>query len=213
MTPDSTARDTLPLELNLPLEKEQNMDPLDFCNPEKFIISPRKILLIGTMGSGKTTVAEHLARDTGFSYASIDACRMKFGDGTMDGEDLAWDHFLGSCANPLPAILEFSGCGPHADEVHYALRDSGVPVTIVWLVLPVETCIIRALLRKKNVPAPYLWAPIESAIPVFHDAIGDSWERTWSREPAFQALRQEFSGSDSAFRIYSDIRKSCLSLR
>jgi hypothetical protein len=33
------------------------MDPHDFCNPEKPAISPRKILLIGTLGSGKTIVA------------------------------------------------------------------------------------------------------------------------------------------------------------
>jgi hypothetical protein len=78
------------------------------------MIQPQKILLIGTMGSGKTTVAERLARDTGFLYASIDDCRVQYGDGTMAGEDLAWDHFLAICENPWPAVLEFSGCGPHA---------------------------------------------------------------------------------------------------
>jgi hypothetical protein len=178
------------------------MDPT-----ETLVINSGKILFIGTMGSGKTTVAEHLMRDTGFSYTSIDACRMRFGDGTMAGEDRAWNHFLSVCANPLPAILEFSGCGPHADDVRDALRDSGIPVTIVWLVLPVETCITRALLRKKNVPAPYPWAPIESAIPVFHEAIGESWECTWSREPSFHAARLEFPGSYSNDRVYSDILK------
>jgi deoxyadenosine/deoxycytidine kinase len=39
-------------------------------------IKPRKILIIGTLGSGKTTVAQRLARDTGFPYASIDDCRI-----------------------------------------------------------------------------------------------------------------------------------------
>jgi len=57
-------------------------------------IKPQKVLLIGTLGSGKTTLAEYLARDTGFPYASIDGCRIRYGDGTVSGEDSAWDHFL-----------------------------------------------------------------------------------------------------------------------
>ena len=64
------------------------------------------------MGSGKTTLAEYLARDTGFPYASIDECRIRYDDNTVSGEDCAWDHFLEICAKPSPAVLEFSGCGP-----------------------------------------------------------------------------------------------------
>ena len=66
----------------------------DFCNAERLVIGPQKILLIGTLGSGKTTLAELLARDTGFPYASIDVCRIRYGDGTVSGEDSALDHFL-----------------------------------------------------------------------------------------------------------------------
>lgn len=54
-------------------------------------LSPQKILVIGTLGSGKTTLAKYLKRDTGFQYASIDECRIRFGDGTVSGEDCAWD--------------------------------------------------------------------------------------------------------------------------
>ena len=73
------------------------------------MIQPGKILIVGTMGSGKTMVAERLARETGSRYASIDACRVRYGDGTLAGEDAAWDHFLAACAAPTPAVLEFSG--------------------------------------------------------------------------------------------------------
>ncbi len=175
------------------------------------MIPPSKILLVGTMGSGKTTVAKRLAKDTGFPYTSIDDCRMKYGDGTMVGEDLAWDHFLAACANPAPAILEFSGCGPHAKETFDALRDFRIPVTIVWLAPPVETCIARALQRKQEVPAPYAWPPLERAIPVFHDAIEDAWSSKWCREPSFHAIRLAFTGSCSADTMYSAVVKNCLS--
>ena len=108
-------------------EQEQNMDPHDFCNAERLVISPRKILLIGTMGSGKTTLAEYLARDTGFPYASIDACRIRYSNSTVEGEDSAWDHFLELCSRPAPEILEFSGGGPHVDEVRKNLLSLNNP--------------------------------------------------------------------------------------
>jgi hypothetical protein len=185
---------------------------MNFENAERLVISPKKILIIGTMGSGKTTVAQHLARDAGFMFVSIDACRIRYGDGTVSGEDSAWDHFLALCQKPSPAILEFSGCGPHVDEVRDALLRSRIPVTVIWLVLPLGACTIRAMQRKKNIPAPYLWAPIIDAVPAIHDAVEYSWERTWSREPSFQALRQEFSGTTSIARMYSAvIRKICSS--
>jgi len=173
------------------------------------MIQPQKVLLIGTMGSGKTTVAERLARDAGFSYASIDDCRLQYGDGTMAGEICAWDHFLAMCENASPAVLEFSGCGPHTGEVRDALLKSGIPVTVIWLVFPTHTCILRALQRNKDIPAPYDWAPLEYAIPAFHDAIEESWERSWKREPAFHVIRQVFSGAMSAEEVYPVIRKIC----
>ena len=76
---------------------------------EKLTIKPQKILIIGTLGSGKTTIAELLAQDTGFPYASIDDCRIRYGDGTISGEERAGDHFLALCSASTPGILEFSG--------------------------------------------------------------------------------------------------------
>ena len=183
------------------------MDPHDFCTAGKLVISPRKILLIGTLGSGKTTLAEYLARDTGFPYASIDACRVSYSNSTVEGEVSAWDHFLEICGRPVPGILEFSGMGPHVGEVRDALRGSGIPATVIWLVIPPGTCITRAMQRKKDIPAPYQWAPIEYAVPAINDAIEYSWERTWCR--GFHAIRQEFSETASVADMYTVIREIC----
>ncbi len=76
--------------------------------PEEALeIKPRKILLIGTLGSNKTTIAQQLARDTGFPYESIDGCRIRYSDGTVEGEERAWEQFLAECRKPAPGILEF----------------------------------------------------------------------------------------------------------
>ncbi|MDO9326326.1 MAG: hypothetical protein Q7T80_15355 [Methanoregula sp.] len=185
------------------------MDPHDFSHTEIPDISPRKILLIGTLGSGKTTLAEYLARDTGFPFSSIDECRIRFGDGTVSGEDCAWDHFLEICGSSTPAILEFSGGGPHVDEVRKNLLCSKMPVSVIWLILPMDTCITRALHRQKNIPAPFLWAPIEYSVPAIHNSIECAWNSVWSREPGFHATRLVFEGTTSIGDRYSGIREIC----
>jgi hypothetical protein len=183
------------------------MDPHDFCNTDRLVISPKKILIIGTLGSGKTTLAEYLARDTGFPYASIDECRIRYGDGTVSGEDCAWDHFLEICGSSSPGILEFSGGGPHVDEVRKNLLSSKIPVSVIWLVLPLDTCINRALQRQKNIHAPFLWGPIEYSVPAIHDSIEFAWDNVWSREPGFQVTRQEFRSTTSVGDMYSVIKR------
>ena len=188
------------------------MDPLDFSHAKRLGLSPQKILVIGTLGSGKTTLAKYLKRDTGFPYASIDECRIRFGDGTVSGEDCVWDHFLEICGRPAPAILEFSGGGPHVDEVRKTLLCSTIPVSVIWLVLPLDTCITRALQRQKNIPAPFLWGPIEYSVPAIHDSIDYAWDSIWSREPGFHATRQVFKGTTSVVDMYSVIREICSGL-
>jgi hypothetical protein len=187
------------------------MGPHSFYETDRLDIRSRKILLIGTLGSGKTTVGELLANNTGFPYDSIDDCRIHYGDGTVSGEERSWDHFLEICRKPTPGILEFSGMGPHVDEVRKSLLCSTIPVSVIWLVLPLDTCITRALQRQKDIPAPYQWAPIQQSVPAIHDAIEFAWDSVWSREPGFHATRQVFSGTTSADDMYSVIRRTCFS--
>jgi hypothetical protein len=189
-----------------------SVDLHDMGNTKTPVIAPKKILLIGTLGSGKTTLAELLSRDTGFPYASIDECRIRFGDGTMSGEERARDHFLQDCSRPAPGILEFSGVGPHADDVRNALIDSAMPVLVIWLVLPLDTCITRAMQRQKNIPAPYPWGPVESSVPALHASIEFLWDAVWSREPGFHATKQEFQSTTSVDEMYAVIRKSVLDI-
>ena len=185
------------------------MDPHDFCNPEGLDVRPWKILLIGTLGSGKTTLAEYLTRDTGFPYASIDECRIRYGDGTVSGEERAWENFLAVCRKPAPAILEFCGMGPRIEEVRDNLLDSAIPVSVIWLVLPRDTCIARASRREKKIPAPYQWAPVADSVPLIDAAIECAWDTIWSREPGFHATRQEFQSTTSVGDMYSVIREIC----
>jgi hypothetical protein len=174
-------------------------------------LKPQKILLIGTLGSGKTTIAQQLSRDTGLSYESIDDCRIRYGNGTIKGEDCAWENFLAACREPAPGILEFSGMGPHAEAVRENLLGSGIPVSVIWLVLPLEICRDRAMQRPKKIPFPFPWAPVTYSVPLIHDEIEFSWEFTWSRESRFHATRLEFSGTASVDEMHAAVRGICSS--
>ena len=172
-------------------------------------IPMQKILFIGTLGSGKTTLADCLARDTGFPYASIDECRLRYADGTVEGEERAWDHFLCSCSQPEGTVLEFSGIGPRAMEVRDSLLESSVTVTIIWPVLPLDVCIMRARNRQKVIPFPYPLAPVDRGVPAIHDAVTVAWEIIWNKESQFHAKRLEFSGTEAPARVYSRVRRAC----
>ena len=174
-------------------------------DPQTFSGRARKILLIGTLGAGKTTVAQDLAKETGYSYASIDECRIQYSDSTVRGEDSAWGHFLAACAVPAPGILEFSGGGPYVCEVRGALLNSGLPISIIWLDLPLDICIERASLRQKNVPTPFPWGPIDTSVRAIYSGIESTWITLWCAEPRFHATRMRFQGNTSYSEMYARI--------
>lgn len=169
-------------------------------------IQKRKVLIIGTLGAGKTTLAQALSQETGYSYVSIDDCRIRYSDGTFDGEDVAWHYFLLACRDPSPKILEFSGGGPHVCEVRDALLYSGITVIIIWIDIPHDLCIQRALKREIVIPAPFEWADVDYSVPAIYSGIKTAWERIWSAEPQFCAKKMVFSREISSREIYLKVR-------
>jgi hypothetical protein len=199
------------METRFSFSKQAGETDVNAYGPSKEKIKSQKILLIGTLGSGKTTIAELLTQDTGFPYTSIDDCRVKYGDDSIEGEERAWEKFLAICHEPAPGILEFCGMGPYVEEVRDNLLCSTFPVSVIWLVLPLDTCIARASQRQKTIPYPFPWAPVENSVPLIHDGIDFAWEIVWSGKPAFHAVRQQFPGTASVDEMYSAIREICLS--
>lgn len=161
-----------------------------------------KVLIIGTLGAGKTTLAQALSQEIGYPYVSIDDCRIRYSDGTIEGEDAAWQNFLMACCDPSPGILEFSGGGPHVYEVRDSLHCSGMNILIIWIDMPHDLCIKRASKRSVVIPAPFVWADIDFSVPAIHSSIIVAWERVWSTEPDFCAWRMVFSQDISSHEIY-----------
>jgi hypothetical protein len=103
--------------------------------------------------------------------------------------------------------------GPHVQEERDDLLCSMVPVSVIWLVLPPDTCITRAGQRQKKIPSPFPWAPVAYSVPLIHEGTGFTGDILWSREPSFHATRQEFPGTVSVDEMFSAIVETCSSLQ
>ncbi len=188
------------------------MEKQESESQKQLVIGKMKILIIGTLGAGKTTLARALSDETGHLYTSIDGCRITYSDGTIVGEETAWDYFLEACSDPSPAILEFSGMGPYACLVRDALLSSKLPVAIIWIDVPHDLCIERATKREKIIPAPYVWAPIDYSVPAIHSGIEIAWEEVWSVEPSFHARRMTFSHDALSSEVYARVESYLLDI-
>ena len=124
-----------------------------------------KILVIGNICAGKTTLALDLHHHLGFPLAILDDFRKQYSDGTIAGDYFACAYLLRACSGPGPAILEFSGAGPHAWAVRMALGESDLPCIVILVDTPIDTCIARATIKVFDVPFPDEWSvPVEQTI-------------------------------------------------
>lgn len=113
-------------------------------------LTPRRVLLIGMMGSGKTTIGHHLAELTGWPYednddlvrgvAGLGPDRLLEERGVTElrvGESKALGAALSAT---VPIIASVAGGVVTKEEDRLRLRDGGF---VVWLRAPVEVLVKR----------------------------------------------------------------------
>lgn len=165
------------------------INPTSMSSREKGL----KIMIIGTLGAGKTTFSEYVSKKMEIPFTGIDDCRRQFGDGTFAGEYLAWARFIDVCSAPEASILEFSGGGPHVYAVRGALLQSDMPVYVIWLDPVLDVCIQRASGRAQDVPAPYIWGGISNSTPQIHKGVERAWMNEWVMRSEFHLFRLEMA--------------------
>ena len=87
-------------------------EEIEQISPKEVKKDGKKILLIGNLSSGKTTLAQKLQNQLNLPTYGIDDCRRKISDGSMTGELQAWTKFIEFCESHEENILEFSGARP-----------------------------------------------------------------------------------------------------
>ncbi len=126
-------------------------------------LSP-KILILGNIGSGKTSLAQALSKATKIPHVGIDIFRASYSDGSPSGEALAWSHFLGKAAGAEPLILECVGGGPFFGLLKMALDESKSQLICFWVDTLPDFCLKRVAERGLDIPYPDYGRPVEPVI-------------------------------------------------
>jgi|GEM_PF-3662231 len=138
---------------------------------------PRKILIFGNIGSGKTSLARSLSEAIGIPCGSIDACRISYSDGSPSGEASAWSHFLEKVESSESLILECVGGGPFFELLKMALDKSGAELTVLFVHTPAEECLKRVKIRGFHAPYPHFSQSIDEVIHSLSLSLRDGLSR------------------------------------
>jgi shikimate kinase len=143
-----------------------------------------RVVLLGMMGAGKTTIGRELARATGWPMADNDDLvrqltgREPAAIAIEDGEDALHDveaaAFVAALDRPPPLIVTVAGAMVERDEIRERLPDAG---HVVWLRARPET--LRARIGSGRGRRP--------------EAVDPAWlaARAAEREPLFQAVADQ----------------------
>ncbi|QRO00680.1 hypothetical protein JRI60_17425 [Archangium violaceum] len=140
-----------------------------------------KVLIVGNIGSGKSTFAHALGTALGWRRYGIDEARQAHGDGSPAGEARAWAAFLERAESDSSILLECTGAGPFMDLLRLALRRSGHAWTLLWVDTPPEECLRRVERRGLAIPYPDFGVPISQVIPGVARNLARALEESWPR--------------------------------
>jgi shikimate kinase len=145
-----------------------------------------RVLLLGMMGSGKTTVGEEIAARTGWAYRDNDS-------------------LVGELAGmPTADLLERKGEGALRETESAALRraiDDPGPLVAGVAGGVVERDEDVELLRRTDALVVYLHAPID----VLVERVGDGGGRPFLQPDPATALRRLFEGREPRYREVADL--------
>ncbi|MGV1717910.1 nucleotidyltransferase domain-containing protein [Vibrio furnissii] len=160
------------------------------------------IYIFGNLNSGKTTLSQQIQRRLPeFPYLSLDEYRIRFGDGTEQGEQLACEYFLAAVKQQENAIVEFTGYGQTASLLTNQLdRKTGISICCTRDIEQSINSINDEKYSETPYPSSYkrLQAVDEAIIFLKDKVMPTALETHWQRQ-IWQSYCFDFSDNFDAF--------------
>ncbi len=160
------------------------------------------IYIFGNLNSGKTTLSQQIQRRLPeFPYLSLDEYRIRFGDGTEQGEQLACEYFLAAVKQQENAIVEFTGYGQTANLLTNQLdRKTGISICCTRDIEQSINSIDDEKYSETPYPSSYkkLQAVDEAIIFLKDKVMPTALETHWQRQ-IWQSYYFDFSDNFDAF--------------
>ncbi len=147
-----------------------------------------KILIIGNIGSGKSTLGKKIQEITGFEFIQIDELREKFLNESISGEYYSLFRFLKYAESSENVILEFTGVGCHKFAVRRALELNNDPKLVILCKTRIFSTIQERIKSKKfNYKNPF-GIKIENHIEYIENELEEDIIKKFWKKENFQFL-------------------------
>ena len=90
-----------------------------------------KILIIGNIGSGKTTLGKKIQEISGYEFVQIDELREEYMNNSVSGEYYSLYKFIKNIEDNNNLILEFTGVGCHKYAIKRTLELSNDKIIVI----------------------------------------------------------------------------------
>lgn len=142
-----------------------------------------KILVFGNIGSGKSTLSRKLTDKLKvFELVAIDDFRKRYGDGSMETEQIAKRCFYNAIVPEKKQIIEVMGAGDTGEALFEMMQSLPERKFVIILQTPLEECLLRLKERHWVIPYP---APPEKAFSLAQETDplirSGAMHRKWSQ--------------------------------
>ncbi len=147
-----------------------------------------KILIIGNIGTGKSTLGKKIQDIICFEFIQIDELREKFLNDSISGEYYSLFQFLKYAESSQNVILEFTGVGCHKFAVRRALELNDDPKLVILCKTRIFSTIQeRNKSKKSNYKNPF-GIKIENHIEFIEKELNEDIIKNFWRKENFQFI-------------------------
>jgi len=147
-----------------------------------------KILIIGNIGTGKSTIGKKIQEITGFELIQIDELREKFLNDSISGEYYSLFQFLKYAESSQNVILEFTGVGCHKFAVRRALELNDDPKLVILCKTRIFSTIQERIKSKKFKYKNPFDIKIENHIEYIEKELNEDIIKNFWRKENFQFI-------------------------